>query len=93
MMNEIGEIIVGWVEERNPTFIEYHERSSLGFALLNPTYIAGNKKSGPYNAYFLWLIANRWKGAPKAHYRIYPLVLKELEHKLFVCNYYRDYGD
>jgi len=23
---------VGWVEERNPTFFEYHERLSLGFA-------------------------------------------------------------
>ncbi len=33
-----------------------------------------NKKSGPYNAYFLWLIANRWKEAPKARYRNYPLI-------------------
>src|SRR3989339_702461 len=28
-----GKSGVGWVEERNPTFFEYHERSSLGFAL------------------------------------------------------------
>ncbi len=35
-----------------------------------------NKKSGPYNACFPWLIANRWKEAPRAHYRLYPLYLK-----------------
>ena len=28
---------VGWVEARNPTFFECHERLSLDFALFNPT--------------------------------------------------------
>ena len=56
---------------------------------LKQSICVDNKKSGPYNAYFLWLIANRWKGAPEAHYRIYPLTFKLSEHKLFVNNYYR----
>lgn len=43
-----------------------------------------NKKSGPYNAHFLWLIANRWKEAPEAHCRLYPLVCKVTERKAFV---------
>lgn len=55
---------------------------------LKQSICGNNKKSGPYNAYFLWLIANRWKGAPEAHYRIYPLWLKLSEHKLLVNKQY-----
>jgi hypothetical protein len=42
-----------------------------------------NKKSGPYNAHFLWLMANRWKEAPEAHCRIYPLKYKIIITLLF----------
>jgi len=47
-------------------------------------YGSRNKKSGPYNAHILWLIANRWKEAPEAHCRIYPPVCKLTERNSFV---------
>jgi hypothetical protein len=44
------------------------------------------KKSGHYNAYFLRLIANRWKEASEAHYRITRSFSKLSKSKMIVNN-------